>query len=144
MSAFDCPFCQIAASRPGNSEIMVVEPLEPVTGGHLLIVPRLHIRDAAADPNLAARCFFLAATAVKDGLFGVAHGDANIITSIGAAASQTVFHFHLHIVPRTAGDHLLLPWSDNYALADTVVHRARLDGLPLDGARVKHPGESQN
>ena len=37
---------------------------------------------------------------------------ANLITSIGAAATQTVFHLHVHVVPRHEGDGLLLPWSN--------------------------------
>lgn len=115
LSAFECPFCTIAANRPGDSEIMVIEPLEPVTPGHLLIVPRVHFRDASADPNLAARCLFVAACGIRDGAFGIEHGDTNLITSIGRHATQSVFHFHLHVVPRREGDGLHLPWTEQAA-----------------------------
>lgn len=110
-SAFACPFCDIGRNRPGDSEVMIIEPLNPVTPGHLLFVPRAHFRDASANPDLAARVFFVACCALRDGLYGVSHGEANLITSIGRAATQTVMHYHLHLVPRTLGDGLALPWT---------------------------------
>lgn len=112
ISPLMCPFCAIAKERPGDSEIMLVEPLFPVTQGHMMVIPREHFRDATANPNLAARAFYVAATALRDGMFDVEHGDANIITSIGRHATQTVMHFHLHIVPRRADDGLALPWTN--------------------------------
>jgi histidine triad (HIT) family protein len=45
-------------------------------------------------------------------------GDANLITSVGSAATQTVFHLHVHVVPRRAGDGLALPWTSQKADAD--------------------------
>ncbi|QQS21503.1 HIT domain-containing protein [Candidatus Saccharibacteria bacterium] len=107
-----CAFCRIAHSDPqGQVEIttdhgVVFTPLSPCVPGHKLVVPRLHIASAADNPGIAAQVFQDAATYVRD------HGlQANLITSVGPDATQTMFHLHVHIVPRSAGDGVLLPWS---------------------------------
>jgi histidine triad (HIT) family protein len=106
-----CPFCErIAAGQfspvTANSYAVVFEPLNPVVAGHLLVVSRRHIIDATSDPFTTAKVMELAATIARG------WGDANIITSIGSAATQTVPHLHAHLVPRYDGDGLKLPWSD--------------------------------
>jgi histidine triad (HIT) family protein len=85
--------------------------INPGTRGHALVVPRNHARDlhdidpedlaavASAGQRLAARQRDVLGTA------GV-----NLLNACGAAAWQTVFHFHLHVVPRYAEDGLRLPW----------------------------------
>lgn len=104
----ECPFCDYA----GPSEILydgldhvIFEPLDPVTPGHVLVVPRVHVRDAVQAPWTGAKAFNHAA------LWAGQHEAANIITSIGKAASQTVEHLHIHVVPRREGDGLALPWT---------------------------------
>lgn len=104
--SFVCPFCVMATERPGDTDVMIVEPLNPVTLGHVMAVPRKHFADATADPAEAAKVFFVAATFVRGG------GDYNLITSIGKWATQTVHHFHLHLVPRREDDGLHLPWTN--------------------------------
>jgi histidine triad (HIT) family protein len=76
-----------------------------VTDGHLLVVPTVHVRDATQDPGVTAFTMAAAAELAKEA------GPCNIITSAGAEATQTVFHLHLHIVPRREGDGLTLPWT---------------------------------
>jgi histidine triad (HIT) family protein len=108
----DCPFCaRIAAceyddemSLPG--EVAVFEPLKPVTPGHLLVVPFHHVRDAATAPHVTGYVMEHAGRLLAN--LGY---QANIITSVGPDASQTVFHLHAHIVPRRPDDGLRLPWS---------------------------------
>lgn len=104
----DCPFCERikAGEYDGvDAQTVVFEPLNPVTPGHLLVVPKLHVRDATIDLHITARTMYCAA------LVASGFDAANIITSIGADASQTVRHLHLHVVPRKAGDGLALPWT---------------------------------
>lgn len=84
---------------------VVFEPLNPVTPGHLLVVPKRHVDNAAEDPKLTAKVML--AASVMAGKFP----SANIITSIGAPATQRVHHLHLHVVPRREGDGLHLPWT---------------------------------
>jgi diadenosine tetraphosphate (Ap4A) HIT family hydrolase len=108
----DCPFCHpnwdkldIVDRTPGGS-IAVVKPIDPVTEGHVLIIHANHADSAAHATGQAAGLMEFAAKYVKR--LGV---DANIITSIGPDATQTVMHTHLHVVPRRAGDGLALPWT---------------------------------
>jgi histidine triad (HIT) family protein len=85
--------------------------INPATRGHLLVVPREHATDLTdVAPEDLAACMAAAqqlAIEVKDklGADGV-----NVLNSCGRAAWQTVFHFHVHVIPRYANDPLRLPW----------------------------------
>ncbi|QGJ95016.1 histidine triad nucleotide binding protein [Gordonia phage RedWattleHog] len=105
----DCVFCdKIAAGdfEYTDNGCVVFEPLNPVTPGHLLVVPIEHASNAVVDPN-AGRAVEVATTVMR-----MRHvRSANIITSVGAEATQSVLHTHIHIVPRREGDGLTLPWT---------------------------------
>lgn len=107
----DCPFCKrIAAgdyAEQPRRGCYIFEPLNPVTPGHLLVVPGEHVMDASVAPATASAVMFEAAMKVQR-----LGGAANIITSVGAAATQSVYHLHVHVVPRRPDDGLSLPWSD--------------------------------
>jgi len=103
-----CPFCdRIAASDYDRlyKYAVTFAPLNPVVPGHLLVVSLDHVADVAASPDVTAGTFRAAARLAAE------TGDCNVITSKGAAATQTVGHFHVHVVPRRLGDGLALPWS---------------------------------
>lgn len=108
----DCPFCKIARSDPHEQILqrtggcIVIEPLNPVTKGHRLVIPMQHIKDAAVAPGWTAATMRVAAEVARS------MGPCNIITSVGAEATQTVFHLHVHVIPRSVGDGLSLPWTD--------------------------------
>ena len=110
----ECPFCaRITADQfaplTADSHVVTFAPLNPVVPGHILVVSRTHIINAAADPITAGMAMQKAANLAR-GL-----GSCNIITSIGAeatqTATQTVPHLHIHVVPRRMGDGLALPWT---------------------------------
>jgi histidine triad (HIT) family protein len=107
----DCVFCRIiAGTAPAVivgrwPSVLAIVPLAPVTPGHLLVVSARHVPDAGTDPAVSATAMAAACELVAR------LPAANIITSIGRAATQTVMHLHLHIVPRTPGDGLHLPWT---------------------------------
>jgi histidine triad (HIT) family protein len=113
----DCPFCQRVAARQYDTTmsvpglLAVFEPLQPVTPGHLLVVPFRHVEDAAAGPVEAGQAMEYAARLIAE--VGV---QANIITSVGPLATQTIRHLHLHIVPRWPDDGLVLPWGGQQPL----------------------------
>ena len=113
----DCLFCKIVAGEIAATIIAEDErtiafmDISPATRGHALVIPRAHARDlheidtddlkavAAAAQRLAARQL------ERLGAAGV-----NLLNSNGAAAWQTVFHFHMHVIPRYEDDPLKLPW----------------------------------
>lgn len=103
-----CIFCDIVADRaPATivrawSDALAIVPFDPVTTGHVLVLPRRHVLHAIDDPVVAAATMRRAAE--------IAPYPSNIITSIGKQATQSVFHLHLHIVPRAENDGLALPW----------------------------------
>lgn len=110
-----CVFCAIVA---GTAEATVVRqwtdavairPLNPVTPGHVLVIPNVHVDDVGDDPAVSARAMACAAELAAE------LPAANVITSKGSAATQTVFHLHVHVVPRAAGDGLPLPWTPQQA-----------------------------
>jgi histidine triad (HIT) family protein len=109
----ECVFCdRIAKGEYDHDDAYNVafEPLSPVTPGHLLVVPRGHVPSALANPVAAGHAMrFAGFLANRLGI-----GAANFITSAGADATQTVFHLHVHIVPRVPGDGLTLPWTGQH------------------------------
>jgi histidine triad (HIT) family protein len=111
-----CPFCAIIAGTAPAVLIkrwldtIAIRPLNPVADGHILVIPNWHVEDALTDPVITGAVM---QRAVQLGdLLG---GDLNLITSVGPAATQSVRHLHVHIVPRRDGDGLALPWTGQYA-----------------------------
>lgn len=113
----DCIFCKILAGDlpativdEGERTISFMD-IAPATRGHALVIPRTHAADllkvepedlravAVASQRLAIRA------KERLGADGV-----NLLNSCGAVAWQTVFHFHVHVIPRYNGDPLRLPW----------------------------------
>ena len=105
-----CPFCEIVAGRAPATiveewpEAIAIVPLNPVVEGHLLVIPREHVPDFVAYPKVSAAAMLCAAELVAG------MGSYNLITSKGRPATQSVFHLHLHLVPRAENDGLALPW----------------------------------
>lgn len=116
MSA-DCVFCPAnwpnldivvhGIGMGGDHSVVIIRPLNPVTEGHVLVIADKHTDSAAQDPTIAASLMKVAA-------WHVGAGQANIITSIGPYATQTVMHTHVHVVPRTENDGLALPWTGQH------------------------------
>lgn len=112
----DCPFCAISRDlSQATTKIiqvtrydMIMEPLDPVTPGHLIVVPRRHVADFAEDPNVFSELAWVASNYIRGPRDP---GDWNLITSMGSAATQTISHLHIHLVPRRADDGLRLPWA---------------------------------
>jgi histidine triad (HIT) family protein len=113
----DCLFCKIVAGEipativAQDERTIAFMDINPATRGHALVIPREHAADVhAIDPEdlqaVAVVAQRLAGRAVEQlGAAGV-----NLLNSNGPAAWQTVFHFHLHVIPRYEGDPLRLPW----------------------------------
>jgi histidine triad (HIT) family protein len=105
----ECVFCdenKIKSEITKAGNCLVFEPLDPITKGHLLVINKKHSDDFTDDSDLFAETCKVASKIAKD-----KGGDYNLITSKGKDATQTVFHCHIHLVPRTKDDKLKLPWS---------------------------------
>jgi histidine triad (HIT) family protein len=106
----DCVFCQRIASGDYERVSLYVarfEPLNPVTSGHMLFIPKNHYHDAGHDPNMTGVVFAAAARYAEE-----TQRPFNLITSAGTWATQSVFHLHVHFIPRRDGDGLHLPWTE--------------------------------
>ncbi len=113
----DCIFCKIVAGElpaavVGSDErALAFLDINPATRGHALVIPRAHVEDIheIGSEDLAAAIALAQTIAVRArerlGADGV-----NLLHSSGSAAWQTVFHFHIHVIPRYLGDPLRLPW----------------------------------
>jgi histidine triad (HIT) family protein len=114
----DCIFCKIIAGElPGqiidqDERTVAFMDISPATRGHALVIPRRHVRDLleieADDLNATIEGAQRIARRASErlGADGV-----NLLNSYGRAAWQTVFHFHIHVIPRYADDPLRLPWT---------------------------------
>jgi histidine triad (HIT) family protein len=113
----DCLFCRIVAGELPSTIVdedertITFMDINPATRGHALVVPRNHAKDLleVAPEDLAATVLGAQRLARRAGERLGADG-VNLINSCGAPAWQTVFHFHLHVIPRYADDPLRLPW----------------------------------
>ena len=125
MAVDDCLFCKIAAGEVpsirvhGDDRVIAIMDIFPATRGHVLVIPRAHatdLHDISADDLAAAAVVAkrLAGRAVR----GLGADGVTILQSNGAAAWQTVFHYHVHVIPRYRDDPLVLPWRPGSTPAD--------------------------
>jgi len=115
--AADCVFCKIVAGELPSQKVdedqrtIAFMDLAPATRGHALVIPRQHADDllSVSDEDLTAVA--LAAKRLAERVKQRLGADGvNLINACGPAAWQSVFHFHVHVIPRYAGDPLKLPW----------------------------------
>jgi histidine triad (HIT) family protein len=113
----DCLFCGIVAGTIPSETIdsdertVAFMDINPATPGHALVVPREHSADLLeiGEEDLTATA--LAAQRLSRRMKKALDADGiDLINACGAAAWQTVFHFHIHVVPRYEDDPLKLPW----------------------------------
>lgn len=131
MTDQSCPFCEIVAGRAPFDlvhqwdDAIAIVPLNPVTPGHTLVIPHEHVADFTTKPWVSASVMARAALLADE------MGPVNLITSRGREATQSVFHLHLHLVPRAENDGLALPWysgKKNSRLQINVRHKPDDDG----------------
>ncbi len=113
----DCIFCKIAAGElpatviASDERVLAFVDINPATRGHTLVIPRAHAQDIheIGAEDLAASIVLAQQIAGRARERLGAEG-VNLLHSSGRAAWQTVFHFHIHVIPRYGGDPLRLPW----------------------------------
>jgi histidine triad (HIT) family protein len=137
--ADDCLFCGIVAGSIPSETIdsdertVAFMDINPATAGHALVVPRAHSADlleiGAEDLSATTLAAQRLAKRMKEVL---ATDGVNLINACGAAAWQTVFHFHIHVVPRYEDDPLKLPWIPEAGEPDEIAAMAAKLRGPFD------------
>jgi histidine triad (HIT) family protein len=128
----DCIFCKIVAGEmpativAEDDRTMAFMDINPATRGHALVIPRAHSEDLLSIDSeelqavIVASQRLAAVTKERLGADGV-----NLLNCCGSAAWQTVFHFHIHVIPRYSNDPLRLPWIPRPGDEDEIAAAAR-------------------
>jgi histidine triad (HIT) family protein len=113
----NCIFCKVITGEiPGeivdsDDRTVTVMDINPATRGHVVVIPREHTEDllAVSEADLAATMAAVRriATRMQETL---GPDGFNILNNMGRAAWQSIFHFHVHVIPRYRDDPLRLPW----------------------------------
>jgi histidine triad (HIT) family protein len=118
--AADCPFCSIVAHRAParevfrSDDVVAFLPDVPAVPGHTLVIPRTHVRDIwGLDRKTCSALTEVTRQIASPISEAVESEGVNIIQSNGTAAGQTVFHLHIHIVPRKSGDRMPKLWPED-------------------------------
>ncbi len=113
----DCIFCKIAAGEIPSAtlyeddDFRVILDLGPASKGHALIIPKEHYRNLYdIDDETAAKAIILAKKMVNKMKDVLGCDGYNIVQNNEETAGQTVFHFHMHMIPRYKGDNVGLGW----------------------------------
>ena len=116
----DCVFCRIvegvipAVKIYETQDILAFFDAFPAAKGHCLVIPKDHYESIDFVPdNIISSIFILAKKIVRlqKKIFNI--NDVNLLQNNGREAGQTVFHMHLHIIPRFKNDNVNLSWKEN-------------------------------
>ncbi len=127
-----CVFCRISAGESpasvvySDERVLAFMDIQPVNPGHVLVVPRQHVASVRElDVDLGAQVWRAAMRIARTlPRAGVRMEGLNLFVADGAPAGQDVFHVHLHVIPRFAGDGFGLRFGPNNRRMAT---RAALD-----------------
>ncbi len=132
MKDSSCIFCKIANGEIPSTTLYeddnfrVILDLGPASRGHALILPKEHFADVCALPEqLAAKALPLGArigAAMKQAL---GCDGFNLVQNNGEAAGQTVFHFHMHVIPRYAGGPSMVTWTPGESTPEELAETAK-------------------
>ena len=113
----DCLFCRILAGElpaqivAEDERTVTFMDINPATRGHALVIPRAHAEDLyETDPQDVAATAVAAQRLALDARDRLGADGVNVLNACRPAAWQTVFHYHVHVIPRYADDPLRLPW----------------------------------
>ena len=117
MKEKDCIFCKIAAGEIQSAtlyedgDFRVILDLGPASKGHALIIPKEHYRNLYdIDDEKAAKILPLAKKMINKMTEVLGCDGYNLVQNNEECAGQTVFHFHMHMIPRYKGDNVGLGW----------------------------------
>lgn len=117
MKKEDCIFCKIAAGEVPSSvvyeddDFKVFLDLSPAAKGHALLIPKEHYENLyELSDELAAKALVVAKRVITKMTDILKCDGYNIVQNNKEPAGQTVFHFHIHLIPRYQNDHVGLGW----------------------------------
>jgi histidine triad (HIT) family protein len=126
-----CIFCKIVAGEIPSTKIheddrtIAFMDINPGTRGHALVIPKAHAADVfEIDPEDLAAVAKVAQQVAKAAKAGLGCAGINLVQSNGAAAFQSVFHLHVHVIPRYEGDGVRLPWTPKPGDRDEIARAA--------------------
>ena len=113
----DCLFCKIIAGEIPcfklfeNDDTLAFMDINPANEGHALVIPKEHARDVYAVSDADITATVKTAKKIAAAIDKTLNPDGlNLLQCNGPAAAQSVFHFHMHVLPRREGDELKLNW----------------------------------
>lgn len=131
----DCIFCKLANGViPTNTvyeddDFRVIMDVSPASKGHCLVVTKQHFDNAlTADSDILSKAMVVAAGIGKAAVKVLKCDGVNILQNNGVAAGQTVFHLHLHVIPRWEEDGLNINWNPSQADSQELADTAKLIG----------------
>jgi histidine triad (HIT) family protein len=132
VSASDCIFCQIVAGEipaqivAEDERTVAFMDINPATRGHTLVIPRRHSTDLLDAEPEDLHAVIEAAQALARRMEERLDADGvNLLNCRGPVAWQSVFHFHLHVIPRYEDDPLKLPWTPRPGDAEEIAEAAQ-------------------
>jgi len=111
----DCIFCRIVRGEAAchriyeDEDVLVFLDIFPVSAGHVLVIPKVHAQDLFDLTEKAAEAIARVTRRIAYAIEKAMRPDGLMVMQLNrAAAGQTVFHYHTHLIPRTEGDSLAL------------------------------------
>lgn len=127
----NCIFCKIAngeipsATVYEDEDFRVILDLGPAAKGHALILPKSHFKDLCeADPAVTAKLLPLAGKIGAGMKKGLGASGFNVVQNNGSSAGQTVFHLHVHVIPRYEGGPAMVTWQPGKAEPEELAETA--------------------
>lgn len=145
----DCVFCAIVAGQAPaaviyqDSHTMAFMDINPVAEGHALVIPKEHVRDIyEIDPDIAA-AVMRTTVKIAGAIHAVLQPDGiNLFQANGRAANQSVFHFHVHVIPRRWDDGIRPPWRLKPGNWDAITQIAAAIRAQLGSDKHLPPGDA--
>ena len=113
----ECIFCKILRGEIPcfkvyeDDDVLAFMDVNPVAPGHVLVIPKHHSRDILeTPPEWVGKAFAGAGRVARAVQKSLAPDGINIVQANGPGAKQSVFHLHIHVIPRAMGDGLTMNW----------------------------------
>ena len=131
---FCCIFCKIIdGSIPStvvyeDADFKAIMDISPAAKGHVLILPKKHCADLLSiDPDVASKALIIASKIANAQKKAFNCDGINLLQNSGEAAWQSVFHLHIHLIPRYKDDKVMVPWEHlSYADGEAEEYAAKI------------------